>query len=81
MSRYRFGPFEIDAESGALHKHGTRIRLQKQPFQILLNLIERSGQVVSRNELRQAVWGTDTFVDFEHGLNTRPCSERQSPRR
>jgi DNA-binding winged helix-turn-helix (wHTH) protein/tetratricopeptide (TPR) repeat protein len=69
MSRYRFGPFELDAESGALHKHGSRVRLQKQPFQILLTLIQRSGHVVTRNELRQAVWGADTFVDFEHGLN------------
>lgn len=70
MSRYRFGPFELDAESAVLYKHGSPIRLQKQPFQILLSLVKRSGEVVTRDELRQTVWNAGTFVDFEHGLNT-----------
>ncbi len=64
----RFGVFEIDAASGQLRKHGIRIRLQEQPFQVLLALVERAGQVVTREELQKRLW-PDTVVDFEHGLN------------
>ena len=65
----RFGSFEMDLRAGELRKHGVRIRLQTQPFQILGMLLERPGEVVTREELRQALWPSDTFVDFDHGLN------------
>jgi TolB-like protein/DNA-binding winged helix-turn-helix (wHTH) protein len=65
----RFGVFEADPHTGELRKQGRRIRLQGQPFQILLFLLERPGELVTREELRQKLWPADTFVDFEHGLN------------
>jgi cholera toxin transcriptional activator len=66
----RFGIFEADASSGELRKSGVRLRLQDQPFQVLLVLLERPGEVVGREELRQKLWPADTFVDFDHSLNT-----------
>lgn len=68
-SRWRFGLFEIDAVTGELRKEGRRIRLQDQPFQILVRLLQRPGELVTREEL-QSVWPDDTFVDFDLGLNT-----------
>src|SRR5215472_6021773 len=65
----RFGPFEADLHSGELLKSGAKVKLQDQPFQVLAALLERAGQVVTREELRQKVWQADTFVDFERGLN------------
>ncbi len=65
----RFGAFEADLSSGQLRKHGLRVKLQDQPFQILAMLLERPGQVLTREELHQKLWPTDTFVDFDHGLN------------
>jgi TolB-like protein/DNA-binding winged helix-turn-helix (wHTH) protein/Tfp pilus assembly protein PilF len=65
----RFGSFEMDLRAGELRKHGVRIRLQTQPFQILGMLLQRPGEVVTREELRHALWPGDTFVDFDHGLN------------
>jgi DNA-binding winged helix-turn-helix (wHTH) protein len=67
---YRFGVFEADASSGELRKSGVRMHLQEQPFQVLLVLLERSGEVVTREDLRQKLWPSDTFVDFDHSLNT-----------
>jgi len=67
---FRFGVFEADRGSGELRKSGMRVRIQEQPFQALLMLVERPGEVVSREELRQKLWPADTFVDFDHGLNT-----------
>lgn len=67
--RVRFGAFEADLQAGELRKHDTRIRLQDQPFQILALLLSRPGDVVTREELRQRLWPSDTFVDFDHGLN------------
>jgi len=64
-----FGPFEADLSSQELRKHGVRLRLPRQSFQILMMLLERPGVLVTREELRQALWHTETFVDFEHGLN------------
>src|SRR5215470_10585894 len=64
-----FGAFELDLRAGELRKQGAKIRLQEQPFQILAMLLERPGQVVTREELRNKLWPTDTFVDFDHGLN------------
>jgi len=59
----------VDLRAGELRKHGLRIRLQEQPFQLLTMLLERAGQVVTREELQQKLWPADTFVDFDHGLN------------
>jgi DNA-binding winged helix-turn-helix (wHTH) protein len=67
---FRFGLFEADTSSRELRKAGVRLRLQDQPFQVLVTLLERSGGVVTRDELRQKLWPADTFVDFDHSLNT-----------
>jgi adenylate cyclase len=67
---YRFGPFELRARTRELYKNGMRLRVRPQPFQILLALLARSGDIVSREELRPLLWSPETFVDFEHGLNT-----------
>src|SRR5262249_39411335 len=65
----RFGAFELDLRAGELRKQGSKVRLQGQPFQILATLLERPGQVVTREELRNKLWPLDTFVDFDHSLN------------
>jgi cholera toxin transcriptional activator len=67
---FRFGVFEADPRSGELRRNGAKVRIQEQPFQILLMLVERPGEVVTREDLRQRLWSNDTFVDFDHGLNT-----------
>lgn len=67
---FRFGVFEADASSGELRKAGMRLRLQDQAFQVLMALVARPGEVVTREELRQKLWPSDTFVDFDHSLNT-----------
>lgn len=66
----RFGVFELDLAAGELRKNGAKLRLQEQPFQVLALLLERAGDVVTREELRQKLWPADTFVDFDHSLNT-----------
>jgi len=66
----RFGPFEWDRESLELRRAGGRVRIQKQPLQLLAVLLERPGRVVTRQELQKRLWPGDTFVDFEDGLNT-----------
>ncbi len=66
----RFGVFEADLAAGELRKSGRRIRLQEQPFQMLALLLERPGDLITREEVRQKLWPADTFVDFDHGLNT-----------
>src|SRR5579862_1606678 len=66
----QFGVFELNMQTGELRKSGVRIRLQGKPFQILQALLERPGEVVTREELRKRLWPADTFVDFESGLNT-----------
>jgi Tol biopolymer transport system component/DNA-binding winged helix-turn-helix (wHTH) protein len=65
----RFGVFEADTRTGELRKHGLRIKLQEQPFQVLSLLLARPGELVTREELRLKLWPADTFVDFEQGLN------------
>jgi TolB-like protein/DNA-binding winged helix-turn-helix (wHTH) protein/Flp pilus assembly protein TadD len=67
--RLRFGVFELDLRAGELRKHGLRLRLQEQPFQVLATLLEHPGEVVTREELQRKLWPADTFVDFDHGLN------------
>lgn len=68
--RYRFGVFEADASTGELRKQGIRIKLNAQPFQVLLMLLARPGEVLTREEISQAIWSQGTFVDYEHGLNS-----------
>ncbi len=65
-----FGSYEADLAAGELRKNGVRVRLETQPFQILAMLLERPGEVVSREEIKDALWAEDTFVDFDNGLNT-----------
>src|ERR1700687_969713 len=67
--RLRFGVFELDPRAGELRKHGVRVRLQEQPFQVLATLLEHPGEIVTREELQKKLWPADTLVDFDHGLN------------
>jgi DNA-binding winged helix-turn-helix (wHTH) protein/Tol biopolymer transport system component len=66
----RFASYELDLRAGVLRKDGIRVRCQEQPLQVLAALAERPGELVTREELRQRVWPKDTFVDFDHALNT-----------
>ncbi len=66
----RFGVFELDLSAGELRRSGVKLRLQGQPFQVLALLLERAGEVVTREELQQKLWPSDMFVDFDHSLNT-----------
>ena len=66
----RFGVFELDPRSGELRKNGVKLRLQEQPLQVLLMLLERPGDVVTREELQERLWPDGTFVDFDKGVNT-----------
>ena len=68
--RFSFDEFEVDLRSGELWERGNRLRLQDQPFQVLRVLLERRGEIVTRDELKQTLWPADTFVDFDDGLNT-----------
>jgi DNA-binding winged helix-turn-helix (wHTH) protein len=74
----RFGVFEVDLAAGELRKNGARIRLQEQPFQVLAALLQNAGQVVTRENLRETIWPADTFVDFDHSLNTAVNKIRES---
>jgi len=69
MALVRFGPFEVEFRAGELLKNGRRIRLQDQPLQVLAMLLEKPGELVTREEVRKRLWLEDTFVDFDHGLN------------
>lgn len=69
VSVRRFGPFELDARAGELRRDGVVVRLQPQPFTVLALLVERPGELVTREELKEALWGKETYVDFERGLN------------
>ncbi|MGD0581089.1 MAG: winged helix-turn-helix domain-containing protein, partial [Bryobacteraceae bacterium] len=68
--RVRFKAFELDLRSRELHKHGLKLKLQGQPIELLAMLLEQPGELVTREELRTKLWPEDTFVDFEHGLNS-----------
>jgi cholera toxin transcriptional activator len=68
--RYRFGVFEADAATGELRRQGIRIKLNAQPFQMLLLLLERPGQLLTREEISRELWPDGTFVDYEHGVNS-----------
>src|ERR1700681_1369678 len=69
-SAIRFASYELDLQTGVLRKTGIRIRCQEQPLQVLAALAERPGELITREELRRRVWPQDTFVDFDHALNT-----------
>src|SRR5919201_1561790 len=66
----RFGVFELDPRAGELRKHGVKLRVRGKPLQILQVLIEKPGEIVSREELQRRLWSSDVFVDFDSGLNT-----------
>jgi len=74
----RFGVFEVDLQSGELRKSGLKVKLQEQPFQILAMLLEHPGQVITREQLQQRLWPADTFVEFDHSLNTSVKKLRQA---
>ena len=76
-SRVRFGPFELETGARQLYKNGSKVKLRGQPYLVLEILLEHAGEAVSREEIRQRVWSSDTFVDFEHGLNTSIKKLRQ----
>src|SRR5690349_14918138 len=75
--RVRFGPFEVDLVTGEVWRNGTTVRLEGQPFQILKLLLERPGELITPEEHRSALRDSDTFVDFEHGVNTAVRKLRQ----
>jgi DNA-binding winged helix-turn-helix (wHTH) protein len=75
---WRFGVFELDASSGELRRNGTGIKLREQPARILLLLLEHAGQMVTREQLRQHLWPSDTFVDFDHSLNSAVMKLREA---
>ncbi len=66
----RFGAYEVDLRTGELRKHGLRIKLQDQPFQILAMLLDRPGELVTREQIKERLWPSETFVDFDHSVNT-----------
>ena len=70
VRRYRFGAFEADASTGELRRQGVRVRIHAQPFQVLMMLVERQGEVVTREEISRELWPDGTFVDYEHGVNS-----------
>ena len=70
VRRYRFGTFEADAATGELRRKGMLVRLAAQPFQVLLMLLERPGQLLTREEISRELWPDGTFVDYEHGVNS-----------
>src|ERR1051325_3472430 len=67
---YEFGVFTVDLIGGELRKHGVRLKVQERPFQLLVCLLERPGEIVSRDELRQRLWPDGTFVDFDHNISS-----------
>src|SRR5215471_18388196 len=70
IQKYKFDEFEADLKAAELRRNGARLKLQLQPFQVLVALLQRPGDVVTREELRLRLWPQDTFVDFDHSLNT-----------
>ena len=74
----RFGTFELDLNTGELTKNGRRLKLQEQPFRILSLLLQQPGQTITREQLKDALWPSDTFVDFDHSLNAAIAKLRQA---
>src|ERR1700746_595842 len=75
-----FDVFQIDLRAGELRREGRRVKLQEQPFRVLFLLLERAGDIVTREELREKLWPADTFVDFDHGLNSAVARLREALR-
>ena len=75
----RFGVFQVNLAARELRKHGVRVRLPGQPFCILSMLLEKPGEIVTREEMQQRLWPSDTFVDFEHSLNSAIKKLRRCP--
>jgi DNA-binding winged helix-turn-helix (wHTH) protein len=73
-----FGVFEVDVQARELRKKGLRVKLQRQPFELMLVLLERAGEVVSREELRQKLWPADIYVDFDRSLNKAMVKLREA---
>src|SRR5665213_408995 len=69
-TRYRFGVFEADSTTGELRRRGIRVKLHSQPFQLFFLLLDRPGEVLTREEICRELWPGDTFVDYEHGVNS-----------
>src|SRR5499425_3475145 len=74
----RFSSYEVNLRAGELYREGRQIRLQVQPFHVLAMLLEHPGQVVARKDLQKRLWPSDTFVDFDHSLNTAIKKLRQA---
>src|SRR5258708_2119127 len=74
----RFDNFELDTRAGELRKHGIKLRLQGQPLQVLAMLLQRAGDLVTREELRAEIWPVDTFVDFDHSLHNAIARIRET---
>src|ERR1700692_2155706 len=75
-----FDVFQVDLRAGELHREGRRVKLQEQPFRVLSLLMERAGEIVTRDELREKLWPSDTFVDFDHSLNSAVARLREALR-
>src|SRR5664279_5510943 len=75
---FRFGPFELSEREAELRKNGVRIKLQEQPFLVLVELVANPGRIITREDLQQKLWAADTFVDFEVGLNSVVRKLRQA---
>src|ERR1700675_1782734 len=75
---FRFAQFELSEREGELRKKGVRVKLQEQPFRVLVELLGNASRVVTREELQQKLWPADTFVDFDVGLNTAVRKIRQA---
>ena len=78
LRKLRFGLFDLDLQAGELRRSGVKVKLQEQPFRILAILLERPGEVVTREQLRQRLWPRDTFVDFEHSINVAVMRLREA---
>src|SRR5271170_4461140 len=76
--RYRFGPFELDPAEGSLARNGTRVKLQDLPYRLLVMLVERPGEIVTREEVRQRLWPENTFVEFDNSLGVAIRKVRES---
>src|SRR5271168_171762 len=76
--RYRFGPFELDPEEGTLARNGIRVKLQDLPYRLLLMLVERPSEIITREEVRQRLWPENTFVEFDNSLGVAIRKVRES---
>src|ERR1700691_3552561 len=77
-TRYRFGPFELNCDDGSLSRNGTLVRVQHLPYRLLLMLVERPGEIVTREEVRQRLWPENTFVEFDNSLGVAIRKVRES---